>query len=336
MFFSRNFFCDLDFRRKAHHQPLEMDSSLRAQIHGIVRRLYQHPSKLFPTQQPRSFDRASFVNIFQDCDSYVVSQKANGLHMTLVFANLPKLGNFCCMMDRSENIFIHEVVAPADFFLGTLITGELQDDVFYAFDAVSYCGRSLLFEFYEKRMECSNRISEFFDGEILRFSGKPLFYRTKKTYGMRDFLANFRSISNDDGLIFMPIDKPLTKTLPFKWKEKHTVDLMVRFRRLESSPRFAHQIVQPLGIGNVSLEQTENCILLSTFDDLAGPDLSIVDFCVVLECLISPGMCVVPVKFRHDKKSANLAATVLGTMRSVAENISRSEIVDMFLSISSQ
>ena len=305
-------------------------ADFRREVHAIVRQLYQHPSKLFPTQQPRSFDRKSFVTLFEDSDKYVVSQKANGLHLSLIFATSEVFGNFCCTMDRSENVHLQAVCAPADLFAGTLVIGEIIGNDFYAFDVVAICGRSLIREYYEKRLESSYWLSGLHEKGDFYFRNHEIVYRTKATYSIPDFLDRFKPISNDDGLIFMPTDKPLTKTLPYKWKDQHTVDLLVRFQR-QADGDFSHQIVQPIGIGNITLE-TENCALFSTFNEFSKSDASIVDFCVVVECLVTGKLTVSPVKFRHDKKSANLAATVIGTIHSAVENITRSEIVEMFLS----
>jgi hypothetical protein len=57
-----------------------------------------------------------------------------------------------------------------------------------------------------------------------------------------------------------------------------------------------------------------------------------------MECLlkISPisETTAIPVKIRHDKATANLAATVLGTIVSINDSISREFLVSQFLAIS--
>jgi mRNA capping enzyme, catalytic domain len=299
-----------------------------ALVYARIREIYRHPTKLFPTQQPQSLERSNMDAVFNS-KNYVVSQKSDGHQVALLFTKIDRLGPVCCLFDRRERLFFYEVFCPVDLFNNTLIIGEKIDDLFLAFDVVSYCGRSLLHENYRTRLESSNFFSERVETGEIDFRSPKIQYRTKPVYSLDDFINSFVSVSADDGLIFMQVEQPLTRTLPLKWKQQHTVDLLVEATRSASAP-FQYIILQPPGIGDGIRLDTESA-LLKTAEDLATGS-SICKFKVVVECLVSLNGVArfIPVKFRHDKIGANLAATVLSTIKCVEENITLDEIIERF------
>jgi hypothetical protein len=315
-----------------------MSTDTKEAVHSIVRGLYRHPRKLFPSQQPQSIDHRSLEKIFAAPEAFVVSQKANGIHMTLVLGTFPDENRtrFCCVLDRTGAVFFYEVTCHPDYFKGTLLTGEVlpsksHEKLFLVFDVVAVSGESFLANGYVDRMAAAQLI----EAQVVagNFAIKNIDFKPKPYYSLHEFLTKFEPVSDDDGLIFMPRDKPLTQTLPFKWKEHHTVDLLIEARHM-SNGQWQWEIVQPLGIGRVTIDTS--CPLIKTLEDFLQP--SLLSFSVIMECLlkISPisETTAIPVKIRHDKATANLAATVLGTIVSINDSISREFLVSQFLAIS--
>jgi len=315
-------------------------NALQEAVHSIVRNLYRHPKKIFPSQQPQSLDLRSLEKVFGAPESFVVSQKANGLHMTLVLGTFRDGERFCCTMDRTGAVFFQEVQCHSKYFTGTLLTGECltsksHEKLFLAFDAVSVAGESLLGQGYCERMAAAQALEQ--QVTLGKFSMKRIDFRTKPYYELAQFLLTFEPVSEDDGLIFMPRDKPLAQTLPFKWKEHNTVDLLIEARNIingAASGQWYWEIVQPLGIGRVVIDTS--CPLIKTLEDFLQPTVG--SFSVIFECLLrilqgASETTAVPVKIRHDKSTPNLAATVLGTIVSIRDGISRECLVSRFLAL---
>jgi|APFre7841882793_1041355.scaffolds.fasta_scaffold00309_1 hypothetical protein len=311
---------------------------LQEEVYAVIRQLYRHPKKLFPTQQPQSIDTKILEKIFGSPETFVVSQKANGIHMTLVVGTVASGDRFCCLMDRTGSLFFYEISCLPEYFLGTLVTGEVlssrsqtapgTDRVFLAFDVVSVSGKSYLTAGYRDRMEAAQRLEE--QATALFFVAKGIHFRKKPFYELSDFLYQFEPVSEDDGLIFMPLNKPLTQTLPYKWKEHHTVDFLVDARFLEG--QWSWEISQPIGIGRVVIDTSSP--LVKTLEDFLQP--SVPRFSVIFECILHPSpieLIIVPKRIRHDKSTANSAATVMGTVESIKDNITHSELVNRFLQI---
>ena len=308
---------------------------MHAQVHDAIRRLYQHPTKLFPSQQPQSIDRTTLPLLFKDPSRYVVSQKANGIHMTLLLARLPPTNTpVCCLMDRCNTVTFYQVTCLPELFDGSLFTGELiasqntASPIFWAFDSIAYRGTSLLKEGYLKRLAAAEALAA--DSLAGKFSITSIDFRCKPCYKLFDFLGSFNPLSDDDGLIFMPVECPLTRSLPFKWKQQHTVDLLLHARGTTPG-NYCYRVLQPAGMENVlQLDVHQSALLRTTEDLLVGCNTG--EYQVVVECLLdtSHDRCTaVPVRFRHDKNTANASATVVGTMRSANEHITQHELVQL-------
>lgn len=311
---------------------------LEAAVHAVVRGLYKHPKKLFPTQQPQSINRTTLEKIFASSSDFVVSQKADGLHMTLILGTIqgPCQTKFCCLMDRTGKLVFYEVTCHPKFFLGTLLTGEVlpsktHDRLFLAFDMVACAGECFLNRGYSERMAGAFHLQTL--GSAGQFSIKAVDFSVKPFYSLDRFLQDFKPVSEDDGLVFMPLHKPLTQTLPFKWKENNTVDLLIEGRFLpENGPaarEWAWEVKLPIGIGRFIIDTT--CPIIKTLENFMHSTIG--TFSVIMECLPGSGNIIVPVKIRHDKKTPNLTATVLGTLSSIEDNITREDLITRFLAL---
>jgi len=303
-----------------------MKVSRDALVYAKIRELYQHPTKLFPTQQPQSLLRRNLDTVFSA--NYCVSQKSDGQQMTLLIAHVGRIGPVCCLMDRREVLYYYEISCPEEYFAGTLIIGEKIGNLFLAFDTVAYCGGSLLLQDYRTRLSASDRFAAAV-GTTIKFMAPAFEFRTKPCYATDTFLEEFVAVSADDGLIFMPLADSLTRAIPFKWKAKHTVDLVVEARRFGDS--FQYLVIEPQGIEAMGRIDQSSALLTTAEDLLRGSTLD--SYRVVVECLFtkdSIGSKFVPVRFRHDKLLANQAATVFSTILCCEENITLDELVERF------
>lgn len=301
------------------------DTDIRNRVFSRIRQLYQHPTKLFPTQQPFSIERKDLPVVFQP-DNYVVSQKANGIHITLLISEIDGVGNTCCTMDRCQNLVFFKVVAPKELFAGTLILGEMIGSLFFAFDVIVFEGTSLLNDVYGDRMQKSTIMDSYVSTSKFKMLGTDGFlYKTKPFYPIDSFLDDFCSVSDDDGLIFMPSKSRVGLSRPFKWKKDHTVDLLISVAR-EPGCGFSYKIVQPVVTG---LQLDTTCPLLRTMDSLLL-ETNIEKFTVIIECTVAYTTAI-PVIIRYDKNVPNQACTVISALKCIEENITKAEITEWFL-----
>ena len=302
----------------------------------------KHPTKLFPGHQPQSLDRKTADIVFnKNSDKYVVSQKTDGLYAYLVIGTLVIESDnvlFCCTIGRNEIVEFFSIKCSKKFFLGTLVVGELVEKKFIAFDCFSVTGENLISKNYIERLQNLSKIKNDIAKGFFSINGME--FLVKPVYRISEFVANFRSISEDDGLIFMPVDDMLTKALPFKWKQKNTIDLLINASLDQpDSGCWSYVIVQPRGLSNVTL--ITNCNMIETLESLLSTNKRIFQYRVIFECLLLLSVestvvqyNAIPVKTRSDKKNPNLLATIRGTMDSVISNITDTEIVHWMLQAS--
>jgi len=150
-------------------------------------------------------------------------------------------------------------------------------------------------------------------------------YKTKPFYPIDSFLDDFCSVSDDDGLIFMPSKSRVGLSRPFKWKKDHTVDLLISVAR-EPGCGFSYKIVQPVVTG---LQLDTTCPLLRTMDSLLL-ETNIEKFTVIIECTVAYTTAI-PVIIRYDKNVPNQACTVISALKCIEENITKAEITEWFL-----
>jgi hypothetical protein len=299
----------------------------------------RHPTKLFPAHQPQSLDRKTADMVFQkNSKKYVVSQKTDGLYSYLVIGTLSIDNNdvlFCCTVGRNEVVEYFSIKCNKKFFHGTLVVGELIEKKFIAFDCFSMAGENQISNSYIERLKSVSKIQDDISKGFFSINGME--FLIKPVYPISEFVSNFRSISEDDGLIFMPVDDLLTKALPFKWKQKNTIDLLINASFDQNGVNgWTYVIVQPRGISNVTL--VTNCNMIETLESLLNTNRQTLNYRVIFECLLLLSVestvvqyHAIPVKTRSDKKNPNLLATIRGTMESVISNITDTEIVGWML-----
>tara|TARA_A100001015_G_scaffold290406_1_gene363376 strand:+ start:350 stop:1327 length:978 start_codon:yes stop_codon:yes gene_type:complete len=263
--------------------------------------------------------------IKNNCDSYIVGDKADGVRFLLfVIDSKNYLISRNCKVYQLNTI----ILTPTDFNLSVLdgefvinkqnIDNENRIGFYVAYDTLCYCGTPLLKYTNKSRYEhlynfMCNKFSDL--GFIIK-----TFYNIKHVDCiLQNIIPNMPYKS--DGLIFIKIDDPFmhgTNKNMFKWKrpEEHTVDFKVvhknnNFYLYTSDQKDPFCVLKDIHDTNI-------------VDNINTNKNTIVEFMYFNNNFI-------PLHIRNDKHIANSTNTVKSTLESVKQNISIEQIIKTFV-----
>jgi hypothetical protein len=201
----------------------------------------------------------------------------------------------CAMVNRSFNYQLHSLTVPRN----TLLDGELLGDVFIVHDAVIIAGEDV------RKMILTDRLARVAALCNIIVPNK-IRVVCKQMYPLEMISRVNMSGSHVDGLIFTPVNEHVrlgTHRTLFKWKEKHTVDFIVKNKFLCVQNASVLMEIQPI-------EDTEN-----------GK---------ILECVFTSEKLWKPIITRRDKHHPNNLRTLDRTLINISENITFDELKRTF------
>lgn len=203
---------------------------LQEKLHNHLNRLWRASPRtrhcVAPTPVQITRERMAWLRK----ELYMVSPKADGTRVLLLFAALPH--PIIVAYTRKREFVQVRGRAPFEYFRqsGTLLDGELLDDGrILCFDVIVSKGCSMMERNYvERMMEVSSLVRE----KGLDIPGLEL--QAKKVYALRDFEHMLRDMEKDttiprDGILMTPVNCRITmgsNEMMFKYKEQPTVDLL--------------------------------------------------------------------------------------------------------------
>ena len=269
----------------------------------------------FPGPQPISIERKHFPILKKG--AYVVCEKSDGVRHVLV-SLLFGDKKMCVLVNRAFTIYIVPLNLPKVAYQGTILDGELVDDVLLVYDAVCISG----VDFRARNLFERLKGAESVVSGILRMKTDPISVHIKTFYNIKDFKV-FQSeylpslTYKVDGLVFTPVHEPIrigTHDTMFKWKPRdlNTIDFQAKKWGNVKWGLYVSEKGRLIFESELSLEKT--------------PDW-ITEDCIV-ECQY---MCDEeprwwkPVGLRIDKKHPNNRMTFYRTLVNIKENIQISE-----------
>ena len=285
--------------------------------YGIKGFLSKHPGP-----QPISLTRAHFSTI--RTNQYLVAEKSDGIRCLLVIGKLGKTP-YAAFVDRTMKMYQLQIRAPADYFRGTLLDGEVihhgGELTFVAFDVVCIRGKPLQNLNFLQRYEICHKLDISFRPHTMHPKINMLFkpfFQWATHFGS---LTRTPSKLPADGYILMPVDGPpvpFTQTNLFKWKPVPTVDLVMGgdgklqwFNKIKRAPE------------NIQFDHPHDVTSIQAMNLSVG---LVVEFSVDW-CFSTSRYILTFRKIRQDKTAPNTAETVLGVLQAVIDKISLSELV---------
>jgi len=233
------------------NENLILDSKKINHIHEFLKKIwktrYLTPN---PISMPVSLERKDLDFLKSHQDTYVVSEKTDGVRYLLICNRDSSKNFYSVMVDRNFNSYEVEVIGNNSFFEGSIFDGELvweyysnlhpPRQMFYVFDVLCCKGIDCQTENYIQRLEVINNTFSYsmsrekdlkFSKEewitkaqqISREENKIISLRNKNNLGFSsktcfrlskfDFLTRHSKniVHNQDGLIFTPIDEIIKK-----------------------------------------------------------------------------------------------------------------------------
>lgn len=312
--------------------------------------------RLFPGCMPRSLSKQDLTYIKEN--EYVLCEKSDGFRYFMVCTTIQKdetqkKQNICFLLDREMNITIVQIgwIDSKIYEGGTILDGELiqtkKDNQwkFRIFDVICVAGcKEIKNKPYRKRMEkwtqilekvyCSNVM------DTLLLETKELYKTTEINRLFCDMESHHHFDHGIDGIVFVPNADPVylnggTQKNLFKWKDnvEHTIDFVIRKKgKTEYVLYVMVQDFQPREIERKAhlVEDTESKLLdlLPVLPWESNLKRFNTEKEIVVECkYYEPLDGWVPVKYRSDKKLPNGYRTLMGTLDTIKNPISKKDLL---------
>uniref|UniRef100_A0A6C0F6E3 mRNA guanylyltransferase n=1 Tax=viral metagenome TaxID=1070528 RepID=A0A6C0F6E3_9ZZZZ len=258
----------------------------------------------FPGPQPISIERKHFKHL--KTDKYYVANKNDGERYCLVFVQYED-HYLSALLSRTNNLYLINIRASKKCYEGTIIDGELVNNMFYAFDTPLICGLDVHTYAFSNRMEQIG----IFERCIKRWP-KTFNFITKEFISLEN-IKTLKENNKCDGLIFMPetaIVSVGTHNKMFKWKplELNTIDFLYKKGKV---------FLQTAG------ELTEKRIKIETNGFQIDPNEN-----TIVECIYLHDKHWQVLKIRDDKLMPNSVHTYTRTLVNISENILINEFYD--------
>lgn len=270
---------------------------------GVVRR--------FPGCQPISIEYKHFDTLRKN--DYVVCEKTDGVRF-MMLAFMYENRKVCVFVNRALDMYICNLNFRKIVYEGTILEGELYDNMFMIYDCLTSCGAPAgHHDFLTRLKTCEDVVKK-----LMALKGDGIKLRTKTFHLMSDFEMFLNeylpTVTQDiDGLIFTPIHCPVkigTHETMFKWKpkEKNTIDFQMK--RVEDQWRLYVQEKGELIF--------ESIIPPGKMDESWFHENAIVECEYITD---DTPMWWRPIKLRTDKTHANNRRTFYRTLVNIKEDI---------------
>lgn len=286
----------------------------------------------FPCPQPVSIERKDFEKIKKY--DYFVGVKNDGVRYIMFFTIDKNNRKLCILCDRSLNFYTVDIKVNEEVYRGTLFDGEIVKDdkdnyTYIVYDTVCLCGNKTNKNYYESRLaEIDCCIKTMIEPIVNVIKVVP-----KTFYKFKDFdkflTYEYDKITNKDGIIFMPNKLPVmtgTQFSMFKWKEKHTVDFLIKYNTEETKNlvAFVYDKKTLIKFANIKHDTPEGRLFIDKFKLLHSDSKETNE--TILECLFNKEtQNFTPLLIRTDKNYPNSLRTVERTLFNAHENITLEE-----------
>jgi hypothetical protein len=258
-------------------------------------------SQKLPLPTPVSLTRNTLNHLA--ANQYMVGVKNDGVR-AVALCMLDDQINYVKLINRKgKETFQRLIQGDEPFFHGTLLDIEVMPDKSWVLlDVIAMEGFSTISDSFPDRL--AKVTDEHI--KILRRAGIQL--RKKAWYSLAEFDTCIQNLSGDcDGLIFMPLHDPIRvgrHNTMYKWKEKHTVDLVYKNGNFCCMTRSGLQPMQ-----NVVVESSIACKENAVY-----------------ECLIKKPQQLIVLFERTDKHIPNFITTVENCVQCVREGLGLEEL----------
>ncbi len=286
---------------------------------------------IFPGCQPISIERKHFDILSKN--EYVVCEKTDGVRymmMALYYGDQ----KVCLFINRALEMFKVSLNFRMNIFKGTILEGELYENMFMVYDCLMTCGEVVgNKDFFERLENCKKTVKK-----AMILNTDPISLKVKKFHLHKDFrefmdkyLPNVKQ--EIDGLIFTPIHEPIrigTHETMFKWKprNKNTIDFLVKKGPTAETPGCVPgQYVWRLYIQERGKHVFESSIPVDKMKDYKWLRQGDIVECMYVTWENGP-IWWKPLKKRTDKTFPNSRRTFYRTLVNIKEDINMKEFLD--------
>lgn len=286
----------------------------------------------FPGPQPVSIERKDFQRL--KTYEYFVGVKNDGIRYIMMFVRDKTNKSLCILCDRNLNFYTVDLVGDEAIYNGTMFDGELVKNgdsyTYIIYDAVILCGNRI------NRNHFSSRLAEIdccVKTLLSPIKTNFIEIETKTFYKLNDFvnfLEHYETVTNKDGIIFMPDSLPVlngTQFSMFKWKpsDKHTVDFLMREGDDNNLSAYVYHHQKLTKFANIKYSSEEGKDFIDKYHSLDNSQNE-----CILECLfVKEKQNFTPVLVRQDKNYPNGLRTVERTLFNAEEDIKITEFASL-------
>ncbi len=285
----------------------------------------------FPGPQPVTIEKKDFGLL--NSEEYMVCEKSDGQRAILLLINLNKKP-MCFVINRNNDFyFIDHLSFKKEVFEGTVMDGELIKTKngtwnYLIHDCMVYNGTDYTAKNHRLRY------AAVIDLIVKRYQNKEkdaINIKTKLFYkvgpGIDETWNHIVATTENeiDGLIFTPVNKPIKFGRDYsllKWKETHTLDLLVSFKGKKINLKYVklneYHHFKTYNSTNDNYKKVMNFIK----ENKITVEEPIIEFKVISEDSFTP------YRFRSDKNMPNGEITIKNTFKNIQESITIKDIVD--------
>ena len=286
---------------------------------------------IFPGCQPISIEREHFRILSNN--EYVVCEKTDGTrYMMLAF--MYENRKVCIFLNRALEMFVCPLNFRRPIYEGTILEGELYDNIFMIYDCLMTCGEVIGQQKFLERLEhCEKTIKK-----MMVLKTDPIFLKVK-TFHLHTEFNKFMDVylptvkQEMDGLVFTPINEPVrtgTHETMFKWKprNKNTIDFKVKKAPTVETPGCAPgPLVWRLYIQDKGKLIHESQIPIDRMSEYKWLRENDIVECMYVTWEKGP-LWWKPIKKRTDKTFPNSRRTFYRTLVNIKEDIQMKEFLD--------
>ena len=297
------------------------NDDLKEKVYLECERLFSLKLKreYFPGPQPVTIEIKDIPKLNE---GYMVCEKTDGERAILLLINIDNKP-MCFIINRNNDLYFTDLAFKKEVFEGSIFDGEIiknKNDIwnYVIHDCFAYNGTSFLNSTHNLRYSC------IIDLIVKRYINKerdPFNIKTKLFYNYGPQLnitwEHIQKTTENkiDGLIFTKIEHPVIfgrDYLLLKWKEMHTLDLLVKYSNKKIN--LYYQKREESVLYKTLTRENEKLILeFTTRENLKKG--------VIVEFKFENNLFI-PYRLRTDKNKANSEITIKNTMINIEEAIS--------------
>lgn len=364
--------------------PLAHSSPIVRKVEELISQAwgFSHVIHHNPSPNPVSLEKKYLPQLESNITEFVIAEKSDGIRYLLVLGICQSKG-FCVMVNRKMQMFEIPIYANSDYFKGSVFDGEMvvettetgqERQKFLVFDLVSLKGETrrnenLIKRYHEylgvfdlegkdlleydpakwetfafEMAETKDKIVCLGNKMALQFSPKP-FVQLINVGSMWRSMHKLKHKS--DGLILTRVNAPIgtgTDHNILKWKEHHTIDLIVQANYLKGKwtyklffqdhDKLVESKDQTFEVKDrpVYLELQVNPTLNLTAQYFAETHKTSFTLLGECSCVFDPTNPIVwcsVLKWRKDKHTPNNTMVVHRTLNNIADNVTIEELIHL-------